>query len=281
MMTLNQISGIARSLSFKHPTNRAIIIIVASVFPFVTLVRLVAGDTPLASIVWAFSAAVAIFFAWAISRELNPDSNASAFISVALMLPTLFYIAQPTLLVLFWLLVITRILNRITGRTIKPVDLAVAMILSVILSWQELWLYCLITGLVLFANSWMGKQHKKGIVLLVIILSLGVVSILLGDTPFKMIEISMYTIIISTLLTLLFMPVIFTRTKIKSLTDTTKEPISVSRMVLTRITAVVTAMLVAILQGNSGFYDLLPLWTSIGGIIIWNIYERITSRRKN
>ncbi|MFC2062641.1 hypothetical protein ACFLS8_01650 [Chloroflexota bacterium] len=279
-MVVNRISGVGRPLSLKYPTNRAIIIIVASVFILGTLVKMVMGDSFVVSIVWAFGAAASIFFAWAIARELDPDSNASAFVSATLVLAALFFAYMPALLTLFWFLLVMRILNRITGIAPKPLDLAIVIILAVVLSWQELWLYCLMTGLMLYINSWIDSEKKKGIVLFVIVLSLGIVSAFLGNAFLTTIEIPTDAIIVVALFTLLFIPVICTRTKLKSLTDITEEPVSVFRLRVTRIAAVVVGILVTILQGSSGFNDLLPLWTSIGGIIIWNIYKFIRYHKK-
>ena len=280
-MVVKRVSGIGRPLSLKYPTNRAIIIIVASVFILGTLTKLVAGDSFIASIVWAFGAAAALFFAWALARELDPDSNASSFISAALMLIALFFTDLPSLLALFWFLLITRILNRITGVAPKPLDLAGVIILAVVLSWQELWVYGLITALALYVNSWMDGEKKKGITLVVIVLSLVILSTFLGDASFTNIDISAGAIVAATFFTLLFIPVICITTSLKSLTDITREPVSVFRLRVVRISAVVTGILVAIMQGNTGFNDLLPVWVAIGGIIIWNYYKFIKCYRKN
>jgi len=280
-MAVKWISGIGRPLSLKYPTNRAIIIIVASVFVLGTSVKLVAGDSFIASIVWAFGAAAALFFAWALARELDPDSNAAAFISAAFMLVALFFAGLPALLTLFWLLLITRILNRITGVVPKPLDLAGVIILATVLSWQKLWVYGLITALVLYVNSWMDGEKKKGITLVLIVLSLVVLSGFLGNASFTTIDISAGAIVAATFFTLFFIPVICIKTTPKSLTDITKRPVSVFRLRVARVAAVATGILAAIMQGNTGFNDLLPLWAAIGGILIWNFYKFVKYYRKN
>ncbi len=55
------------------------------------------------------------------------------------------------------------------------------------------------------------------------------------------------------------------------------EPMQVD---LAGLTAVVTGIMVAIMQGDSGFINLLPLWAAIGGIVIWNYYRSIKYYRK-
>ena len=280
-MAVKRISGIGRPLSLKYPTNRAIIIIVASVFILGTLTKLVAGDSFVSSMVWGFGAAAAIFFAWALARELDPDSNASAFISAALMLVALFFAGLPALLTLFWFLLLTRILNRITGVAPKLLDFTGVIILAVVLSWQEVWVYGLITALMLYVNSWMDGDKKKGITLVVIVISLVVLSAFFGNASFINTEISAVAIFASTFFTLLFIPVICVTTKLKSLTDITKEPVSVFRLRVARVAVVVTGILVATMQGNTGFNDLLPFWAAIGGILVWNFYKFIKFCRKN
>jgi len=279
-IALQGVSSIGRPLSLIYPTNRAIIIIIASVFALSSLTKLLLGDTFIASIVWAFGAAASLFFAWALARELDPDGNASAFIATALMFAALFLAALPAPLALFWFLIITRILNRITGVLPKPLDLFVVIILSVVLSWQDSWIYGFITALALYANSWIDGDKKKGIILAVIIISLMVLSTFFGNAPFTSIDISTFTIVTAIFLTLLFIPIICITTKVKSLTDVTRELISVIRLRVVRVVAVLTGIMVAIMQGNIGFNNLLPFWAAIGGIIIWNYYNSIKHYRE-
>lgn len=279
-MTVHRISSIGRPISFKYPTNRAIILIVASVFIFGTLIKLVAGDSFTAGIVWALSAGAALFFAWALARELDPDGNASSFIATAFMFVALFFADLPAILALFWILIVTRILNRITGVVPKPVDFAGVIILAVVLSWQELWVYDLITAIALYANSWMDGEKKKGIILVVLLLSLLALSVFFGNSSFTSVEISVIAIVAASFLALLFIPIMCIKTKIKSLTDVTGKPVSANRMRLVRILAVVTGIIITIIQGNTGFINFLPLWAAIGGIVIWNYYRMIKCYRK-
>lgn len=279
-MAVHRISSIGRPISFKYPTNRAIILIIASVFIFGTLVKLVAGDSFTAGIVWALSAGAALFFTWALARELDPDENASSFIATAFMFVALFFAGLPAILALFWILIVTRILNRITGLVPKPVDLAGVISLAVVLSWQELWVYGLITIIALYANSWMDGEKKKGIILVVLVLSLLALSVFFGNSSFTSVEISVIAIVTAGSLALLFIPIMCIKTKIKSLTDVTGKPVSANRMRLVRILVVVTGIIVTIIQGNTGFINFLPLWAAIGGIVIWNYYRMIKCYRK-
>ena len=276
---IERITGIARSLNFKYPTNRAIIIIVASAFLLGTLVQVLLDSTFSESIIWAFGAAGSVFFSWALARELDPDHNASAFISVAFVVPTLFFANLPTLLVLVWFLVIIRILNRITGITPTLLDLVVIIVLAVVLSWQVMWLYGLLTSLVLYVNQSMDGKGKQCVLLSMIIIPLVILSILLGNTDLVTVEMSSGTTIATAAITLLFIPVIFLTDTVQSLTDVTGELVPTFRLRIARTIAVVTGSLVVITQGNHGFYDLLPLWSAITGVILNFLYRKLIGLR--
>jgi len=274
-MAIRRISSIGRPLGLKYPTNRTIIFILVSFFILGSITKLVVGDSFLDSMVWAFRAAAALFFAWALAREIDPDGNASAFIATALIFVALFFVDLPALLPLFWVLLIMRILNRITGLVPKPLDLAGILILAGVLSWQELWVYGLMTAPALYINYRMDGKKKKGIILAVTVMSFVVLSAFVGNATFTSIQISVLAIIAVTILILLFIPIIFIVTKVKSLTDVTGEPVSVVRLNVTRAVVLVMGILVTIIQGDTGFYNLLPLWAAIGGIIGWNYYELV------
>lgn len=121
----------------------------------------------------------------------------------------------------------------------------------------------------------MDDKKKKGIILAVTVVSFVVLSAFVGNATFTSIQISVLAIIAVTILILLFIPIIFIVTKVKSLTDVTGEPVSVVRLNVTRAVVVVIGILVTIMQGDTGFYNLLPFWAAIGGIIGWNYYELV------
>ena len=276
-MTVKYSSGIGRPLNFKYPTNRAIIYIVLSSLILGILAKLVADESFKASIVWALRFSAVLFLTWAIAREFDPDSNTSAFISIIFILIAILLFKLPALLPLFWLLLITRILNRITGITPKPLDLTGVIILAIFISWQELWVFGLLTSLVLFVNSWMDDEKKKGTLLFIIVITPILVLLFIpGDEYLIKTELPTEIIIAVAAFTTLIIPVIYTTNSLNTLTDITNVPISVSRLRAARLTALVTVIIVVIMQGDNGFYNLLPIWMVILAVSIVH-YRRLIS----
>jgi hypothetical protein len=168
-----------------------------------------------------------------------------------------------------------RILNRITGITPTLLDLAGVIVLAVVLSWQVIWFYGLITAVVQYVNQSMDGKRIQGIFLAMIIIPLVILSILLGNPDLVAVDISSGTTIATAAITLLFIPVIFLTDKVQSLTDATEEPVSFVRLCVTRLIAVGTGFLVAAIQGNNSFVDVLPVWTAIVGVLIYYVYCRL------
>lgn len=274
---VEQISGIARPLSFRYPTNRAIIIIVALIIVLGTPVKLLLGSSFLSSIVWAFGTGGALFFSWALTRELDPDHNASAFIAVTVTLAVFFITDLPNLLALLWLLIVIRILNRITGIAPTIFDLIGTSIVAIVLNWQATWLYGLITALVLYIHLSIDSKKSRRLLLVALLILLVVVSAILGIT--SLITISASLTVMAMVLSILFIPPILFTNRLQSLTDITEEPVSVSRLRITRVVAIVTGFLVVLTLGNDGFYDLLPLWSAVVGILLYYLYLKVVRLR--
>ncbi|MEM8966327.1 MAG: hypothetical protein AAGE93_07905, partial [Bacteroidota bacterium] len=77
-MDITRFSGLARPIDPAYPTNRAIIIIVSTVFLGLTIYSLSIGQGLIDSLLVGGHLAVVIFLTWALARELDPDYPLSA-----------------------------------------------------------------------------------------------------------------------------------------------------------------------------------------------------------
>lgn len=77
---------------------------------------------------------IGVFLTWAVSRELDPKHEYSAFLSAAFSLLNLFYYETIQLLVIVWLLLLMRIINGITGEELTNFDIFSVLGLTIYLS---------------------------------------------------------------------------------------------------------------------------------------------------
>lgn len=109
------ITSIGRPLDPSFPTNRAVILILPLAGIIASAMAGVRGaDLPDILIAGLVGIGV-VLGAWAMGRELAPDDNAAAFISLVFAYVAYLVIGPPSLLLLFTALLLVRIVNRSTG----------------------------------------------------------------------------------------------------------------------------------------------------------------------
>jgi len=124
-------TSIARPVDPAYPTNKAVLL----------LLPLIAGFC--AACVWfgwgalvspgsaALGGALVAFGAWAVTRELAPDDNPAAFISMALGVIALLAFGEASVMLLFVCLFLVRVVNRSTGKPLTVID--TVMVLGLVL----------------------------------------------------------------------------------------------------------------------------------------------------
>lgn len=130
------ITHIGRPVDPAYPTNRAVLIGLPIVAVAAAAFGLAQGFDLGDSLRLALKAALTLFGAWALGRELAPDDNPGAFIAAALALAALFYHPQASLLLLFTALFLLRIVNRSTGLAPKPTDSVIVLLLAGWAAWE-------------------------------------------------------------------------------------------------------------------------------------------------
>lgn len=127
-MTLSDLTSLARAVDPRYPTNAAILVLMAGAFFLAPSLTDPTGDAAQVGL----AAAIAVFFAWAIARELDPDQELAAFGAVALVVALLLLKSAESLASasLFWLLLAMRVANRSTGRPATLVDSLVLLALA-------------------------------------------------------------------------------------------------------------------------------------------------------
>ena len=91
------------------------------------------GEPFTASLISALSSAVAIFLSWALGRELDPAHEWSAFIALPVIYIAFFPAGRPSLLVLLFIILCCRLLNRTCGLQPLKSDALLLFVLAVLL----------------------------------------------------------------------------------------------------------------------------------------------------
>nr|WP_300003393.1 hypothetical protein [Tissierella sp.] len=117
---------LARKIDFSYMTNKVILAIAA--------LAAFAGYLVTRDIKSGIYIGMGVFLTWAIAREVDPKHDYSAFACVTISLVNLFYYEKINLLVLFWIVLVLRMLNGITGKDLTLVDIISVLGLSIYMS---------------------------------------------------------------------------------------------------------------------------------------------------
>ena len=113
-----------------YPTNKAVLILLPLAAAVGAITTWLAGGQALQILQAAISFLLIAFGSWALARELFPDDNPAAFVSMVLALLAALSFDSPGILILFATLGLVRIVNRSTGMAARLSDSIVVMLLA-------------------------------------------------------------------------------------------------------------------------------------------------------
>ena len=270
-MKLKQITGLARLLDPRFPTNLAILAMTAAVGASGFIEQLISGSSFLEAVGWGLTLGFLTITTWAIGRELDPDNELSAFVGVPLFLMSLlfydFYVIWPTLLVI----VALRIVNRSNGLTATWLD---STALTIFAGWlvgsTGHWEYGAAAALAFLLDAFLPvpsrRQFLFAVVMVLIILFWQLTTVVdrAVGLPFPMAE-----WIVAGVTAVLFTTLIVLRSnQIRSLGDATRLPLIPQRVQAGQLLALVTGLLL-LWQGAD---RLVALWSAMLGTSLYRIY---------
>ena len=271
-MKIYDITAIARPIDLKYPTNKAIVLLSMMVIVASTLVRMVTGQGFLDSVWRGFIASLAVFLSWAIARELDPEYDLSAFVTVGLSLFGLIFFDDPIIIVLFWILLLTRVVNRTSGLPARMLDSLFLLALAGWLTFYGNITVGLMTSLAFLLDGILSRPRRHqllfaGLPLLIIAIPFYLDSIKFGEN-----ELSLTLELAVVVVSLLFLLIIFDSRKVRAVADQTAELLDPMRVQSAQVVALATAILISLLHGSLGIVAIMPLWAAIVGTLLYRFY---------
>jgi len=274
-MRMSDLTTIQRKIDLNYPTNRAIVLSALAVAVGGVILQLVLGEELLQGVSWGIAAGLAVFLAWALGRELDPDHDLSAFVAAGLALIGLLLFDSPSLLALFWMLVLLRILNRTFGLPARILDSVLLLGLGSWLTWQGNWSYGLMTALAFFLDSRLSSPHRRhlffaAVGLLVTVVLFGVSGSMPGEG-----KPSLLAILAVVGMSILFVPAIVASRQLSTVGDATGEPLNPRRVQAAQVMTLLTGIQMTLWEGDAGLDQLMPLWAAVLGVALYKLFSVI------
>jgi len=151
---LYQYTSIGRPLDPAYPPNKVVFALMPAAAVLGAVLAWSAGAGLLEVLQQALVFALILFGSWALARELDPDDNPVAFISMACAMLVALTVSSPGVLILFVTLGLVRIVNRSTGLAARRLDSLVLVVLSIALIYlTESPLFGLVAALAFFLDG--------------------------------------------------------------------------------------------------------------------------------
>jgi len=268
-MRLADITALGRAIDLRYPTNRVIAVLALAVMVAGTGIRLLMDMAWLDSVRWGVIAGLAVFLAWALSRELDPDHDLSAFVGAGLMLLGLVFLGLPTLLQLLWLLAVLRLVNQTSGVPARALDTLGLLGLGGWLVWQGQWIAGVATSLAFLLDARLaprGKRHGffAGLALVMtVVLSIFNGNVRMENGP------SLPVIVSAVVIGALFGVVVWASRSVESVGDASGQRLNARRVQAAQLLALVVALATAWWQGLTGVGALSPLWAAMLGTAVY------------
>ncbi|WP_414839709.1 hypothetical protein [Carnobacterium sp. TMP28] len=144
---------LGRNMDFSYRTNQLIAIL--------SVVVAAIGWILIGDISSGLYVGGGVFLTWSLSRDLDPKHAYSAFLAAAFAILNVFYYETIQLLVIFWIILLIRIVNNITGKSQTFFDLFSVLGLSIYLSFTNENSLYLLVYLLAMALILVDKQKSK------------------------------------------------------------------------------------------------------------------------
>jgi len=267
-MDLRHASGLARPVDLSFSTNRWIAGLTGVVLILAWVWRGVATEAWLAAGVWAGLAALALFLAWALARELDPDAELAAFLAAGLMLPLLVlaglgWLPLPDIAALFAVLLAVRVLNRTTGIAATPLDGIAVLGLGLWLALDGLPVYLAAAALALVLDGLLPPLNNRRLLVAAAAVAAAVsVVLIFGQEP-PSLQLAPLPIVAALAIAALFAASLHAAGRVDAVGDETGEPLSPLRVRAGQMLALAVGLAAVVWTGAAGLVALLPLWTAM------------------
>lgn len=217
-------------------------------------------------------AGLAVFLAWALSRELDPDYDLSAFVAAALTTAGIFFCGLPDFGGLFWLLLAVRVVNRTTGLPATIFDSIAVLGLGVWLSLRGNGGYAALTAVAFWLDAGLPPAHGRQLAFAVAAALAAAVALAFQGAP----ALSLGAGAVALGLSALFLPVLAGSGALRNTEDETGEKLKPARVQSGQVLALASGIALALTEGTGGLAAALPLWAAAVGTGGYRLYLAAT-----
>ncbi|MEF8799253.1 MAG: hypothetical protein V5A79_07555 [Candidatus Bipolaricaulota bacterium] len=255
---------LGRPIDLNYPSNAFIFGFSFASFIGFGIAAYFGGVSVLQSLAFGARSFLSVFLAWALGREIDPDRPTTAGLAAVGQVIVIWFIDVPSLFLSFWALFTLRVLSRTTGLKSGILDTVLVTGISAWLGYQLSWVIAGAGAVVFLADGIMESPNRKHLVPGVLLF--GEAIYLLVTEPYIWRDFVNYPVKFGLVIgvSLVFLSAIYANKRVSSVADETGKRLSVRRVQLTQLVAVIVALLFPLWAGVHGFHQSATLWSVLG-----------------
>jgi len=268
-LEIDKISSIGRPLDFNYKTNKAIAIITAITIT-IGIVLAITKQLEIPNVILlGLSFGITFFLSWAISREIDPDNAISAFIGLIPLFFSLFFWSETNIVILLWLLISLRIINRTTGLPARFLDSAMLFAISVLLISFYNSFFGFLTTIVFLLDTTLIDGQKFQLLFASLSTLSVFIFVIINNQIVDLSNFSMIQSISILTISIMFIFIVYFTRDIKSKGDKNHKTLHLSRIKATQLFALLSVLLVSLTE--FGLTAMIPVWCVLIGVIVQRI----------
>ena len=271
------LTTIGRRIDLRDRTNAGVVALSLTAFAAGTLLHLVRGSGIGSSLSTGLAWGGSAFLSWALARETDPDRWLSAFFAAGGALAGVILLGNPHFLLLFWVLLALRYVNRTTGLAPGALDWIGMYGVLLWLGFSTHWTIPLLAFPTVF---FAGLRRLPSVLRIGLPLLLPAATVTYGFLRawhFTIPALNSVEIFVMAGVPLAVLPVIVSYRTISSVGDQTGSPLTTHRLQWALGWAI-SAALVLTVSGAATVGEIGPLWAALVGTAIGRAIEVVVRR---
>jgi hypothetical protein len=238
-----------------------------------SMYSIIVGENITYAVIFGFAMGVSVFLAWALSREIDPDNDYSAFVQMPFTIWAMLYYGIPNIFAILFILHLLRIVNRSSGLSATWFETVVWFLFGCTLLYLGDYIAGLAMAAAFLLDGLLRNPVKRHLYFSAASLILTIVWFYRTGHFTFMENIAMWEMISAGVITLAFIPVIIGSSDPVSFLDTGDEKCDGRRFQSAQILLLFTAIAYMVLVGHDALRLTTPLWTVLIGVTGYRYYK--------
>ena len=269
-----KLTRLGRPIDQEYFPNVLIVVVTIITIASGSVYYVIAGEQVTFVVLYGFAMGIAVFLGWAISREIDPDNDFSAFVQMPFTIWGMLYYGVPNIFVMLFLLHMLRIITRSSGYNATWFESVVWFLLGATLVLIEDYVAGLAMAGAFILDGTLRNPLRRHLYFGVASVIWVAVMVFMKGHFLIMQSISTWEIISAGIITIAFIPVMISSGAPVSMVDTEEEKCDGSRIRASQLLLLLTAIAYMVLVGKEGLQYNYPLWTILLGVSGYWYYKK-------